>query len=151
MTKLTVGRIDFTPLSAPLSRFTVGYESLFDEILRMQDTQTNQSNYPPYNIVKYNENEYAIEFAVAGFDYSDIDVSVEGDILTIIGEKAVVTNESAYLYHGISQRSFERRFTLGSYLVVVDAVVKNGMLRIKLERVVPDALKPRKIAITSGD
>jgi len=151
MTKLAIGRIDFAPLSAPLSRFTVGYESLFDEILRMQDAQTNQSNYPPYNIVKYNENEYAIEFAVAGFDYSDIDVSVEGDILTIIGEKAVVTNESAYLYHGISQRSFERRFTLGSYLVVVDAVVKNGMLRIKLERVVPDALKPRKIAITSGD
>jgi molecular chaperone IbpA len=151
MTKLTIGRINFAPLSAPLSRFTIGYESLFDEILRMQDTQTNQSNYPPYNIVKYSENEYSIEFAVAGFDYSDIDVSIEGDVLTIIGEKIPTTAATDYLYRGISQRSFERKFTLGSYLEVKDAVVKNGMLTVKLERIVPDALKPRKIAITSGD
>ena len=151
MTKLTVGRIDFAPLSAPLARFTIGYESLFDEMLRMQDTQTNQSNYPPYNIVKYNENEYSIEFAVSGFDYSDIDISIEGDVLTIVGDKIPTTATVDYLYRGISQRSFERKFTLGSYLEIKDAIVKIGMLTVKLERIVPDALKPRKIAITSGD
>ena len=120
-------------------------------MLRMQDSQLNQSNYPPYNIVKHNENEYSIEFAVAGFDYSEVDVSIEGDVLTIVGDKISTTSTCDYLYKGISQRSFERKFALGSYLEVKDAIVKNGMLTVKLERIVPDALKPRKIAITSGD
>lgn len=147
MTNLTLSRLDL----APFSKFTIGCEDFFNEILRMHESNSNASNYPPYNIIRYDTNEYSIEIAVAGFDYSEIDVSVENNMLTVSGDKSTDRKEIEYLYRGISARSFKRTFTLGDYVVVKDAVVKNGMLNIKLERIVPDALKPRKIAITSGD
>lgn len=143
---LTLGRIDF----GPMHKFAVGFDDFFETMSRLQET-SNQTNYPPYNIVKYSSDDYAIEFAVAGFDYNDIDISMSGSNLTVTGQKKDVDSQVEYLYRGISSRSFTRTLTLGDYLVVKDAVVKNGMLYIKLERIVPETLKARKIAITSGD
>jgi len=144
---LTLGRIDF----APLTRFVVGFDDMFDEIMRVQESQANQSNYPPYNIIRYDNNDYAIELAIAGFAYSDIDISVEGNILVISGEKSQDKPAGEYIYKGISQRGFRRTFTLGNYNIVKDAIVKNGMLTVKIERIIPESMKPKKIAITSGD
>ena len=144
---LTLGRIDFSPLT----KFVVGFDDMFDEIMRVQELQASQSNYPPYNIIKYDANTYAIELAVAGFDYSEIDVSVEGNILVISGDKNQEKTTGEYIYKGISQRGFRKTFTLGNYNIVKDAIVKNGMLTVKIERIVPESMKPKKIAITSGD
>jgi len=134
-------------------KHTVGFDEFFQAAARMQES-SNQTNYPPYNIVKYDSDNYAIEFAVAGFDFNDIDITMSGSNLTVTGKKKDdydVESQVEYLHRGISSRSFTRTLTLGDYLVVKDAVVKNGMLNIRLERIVPEALKTRKIAITSGD
>jgi len=144
--QLTLGRIDF----GPMHKFAVGFDDFFETMSRLQEN-ANQTNYPPYNIVKYSSDEYVIEFAVAGFDYNDIDISMSGSNLTVAGQKKEFDNQPEYLYRGISSRSFTRTITLGDYLVVKNAMVKNGMLYIKLERIVPDNLNTRKIAITSGD
>ena len=147
MTPLTLGRIDF----GPMTKFTVGFDDFIETMTRMQESSPTNANYPPYNIVKYSSDDYSIEFAVAGFDYSDIDVSMSGSNLTVTGKKKEVEAKIEYLYRGISSRSFTRTLTLGDYLVVKDAIVKNGMLNIRLERIVPETHKTRKIAITSGD
>lgn len=145
---LPMGRIDFSPLT----KFSVGFDDMFESLLRVHDMQSGQTNYPPYNIVKYSNDEYAIEFAVAGFAYADIDVSIEGNSLTIEGDKRADKAENVeYLHRGISNRGFKRNFSLGDHLIVKDAIVKNGMLTINLARIVPEGLRPRKIAITSGD
>lgn len=144
-TGLTLGRIDF----GPLNRFTVGLEDMFDEITRLSHSQ-QESNYPPYNIIRYNEDSFAIEVAVAGFDQSEIDVNVENNHLTISGNRAdKSTLESTYVHRGISARNFTKTFTLGNYIEVNGATIKNGMLTISLTRLVPEALKPRKISITN--
>lgn len=143
---LTIGRIDLTPFT----RFTVGFDEIFEQLARSHEQLNNTSvNYPPYNIIKNSPNQYSLEFAVAGFDLDEIDISVEGNKLTIIGDKLESTNEVNYIYKGISTRSFKRTIPLGDHVVVKDAVIKNGMLTIHLEREIPDALKARKIAITA--
>ena len=144
--QLTIGRIDFTPLT----RFTVGFDEIFEQLARSHEQLNNNSvNYPPYNIVKYDANNYALEIAVAGFSIDEIDIGVEGNNLTIIGEKSAKTDEVTYIYKGISTRSFKRTIPLGDHIIVKDAIIMNGMLTIKLEREIPEALKPRKIAITA--
>lgn len=143
--QLTIGRIDLTPFT----RFTVGFDEIFEQLSRSHEQLSNSSvNYPPYNIVKLDQNNYSIEFAVAGFDLNEIDVSVEGNKLTIVGDK-VEREEVNYIYKGISTRSFRRTIPLGDHIVVKDAVIKNGMLTIHLEREIPEALRSRKIAITA--
>lgn len=145
---LTLGRIDFSPFT----RFTVGFDDIFDALSRSQEQLVNSNvNYPPYNILKYDANNYAMEIAVAGFELDEIDVGVEGNNLTIVGQKKDKANETEFVYvhRGISTRSFKRTIPLGEHIVVNDAVIKNGMLSIKLERHVPEAMKPRKIAITA--
>jgi molecular chaperone IbpA len=145
--QLTLGRIDFSPFT----RFTVGFDEIFDTLARSQEQLAgSQVNYPPYNIIKHDANQYAIEVAVAGFELNEIDVGVEGNTLVVVGEKSSKTEEVTYIYKGISTRSFKRSIPLGDHIVVKDAVIANGMLTIKLEREIPEAMKPRKIAITSS-
>jgi molecular chaperone IbpA len=143
--QLTIGRIDFSPFS----RLTVGFDKIFDQLARSQEQLAgNQGNYPPYNIIKIDANRYALEIAVAGFSLNEIDVGVEGNTLTVSGTKASKSEEVTYLYKGISTRGFTRHIPLGDHIIVKDAVINNGMLTINLEREIPEAMKPRKIAIT---
>ncbi len=143
---LSIGRIDF----APLHRYTVGLDDLFSELSRVTNQQ--EANYPPYNIIKYNEDNYVIELAVAGFELNDIDIDVEGNHLTVTGSREVKNGvESTYVHKGISARSFTKSFTLGNYLEVNGATLKNGMLNISLIRVLPDNMKPRKVSIASAE
>lgn len=129
---------------ANLNRALVGFDRIFND--RFFETRT--SNYPPYNIVKYSENHYGIEVAVAGFDKSEITVSVDQDQLTITGKNMVTESEQKeYLHRGLAARDFEQTFTLAEYMEVRGAEVKDGMLKISIERVVPEALKPRQIEI----
>jgi len=131
-----------------IHKFAVGFDTMFDELLRASSQQTNQ-NYPPYNVVKHNDNKFVIELAVAGFREGDINVTVEKNVLTIEGEQAVdIDSTLEYLHRGISARSFTRTFTLADHVEVVDAAVTNGILAISLERKVPEELQPKKIAIT---
>ena len=131
-----------------IHKFAVGFDTMFDELLRASSQQTNQ-NYPPYNVVKHNDNKFVIELAVAGFREGDINVVVEKNVLTIEGEQAVdIDSTLEYLHRGISARSFTRTFTLADHVEVVDAAVTNGILAISLERKVPEELQPKKIAIT---
>jgi len=134
--------IDATAL-ANLNRALVGFDRIFND--RFFETRTN--NYPPYNIVKYGENQYGIEVAVAGFSKSEITVEVDQDQLTVKGEKVKDGTEVEYLHRGLAARDFEQTFTLAEYMEVKSAEVTDGMLKINIERIVPEALKPRQIEI----
>ena len=128
---------------ANISRALVGFDQIFNQ--RVQ--QTN-SNYPPHNIVKYSDKDYAIEIAVAGFSKEEIAIEVDQDQLIVRGMQGEVVNESKeYLHRGLASRDFEQSWTLAEYMEVKDAEVKDGMLIIKIERIVPDSLKPRAIKI----
>jgi len=128
---------------AQLNRALVGFDRVFND--RFFNGHTN-SNYPPYNIVKYTENSYGIEIAVAGFSKEDIHVEIDQDQLTVTGKKTVDDNKE-YLHRGLAARDFEQTYTLAEYMNVVGAEVKDGMLKISIERIVPDALKPRQIEV----
>lgn len=130
-----------------LNRALIGFDTLFDTF---ESRFANQlaTNYPPYNIEKIAENLYDIVIAVAGFGKEEVSVEVEGDQLTIRGEKAVSADpQPEYLHRGLALRDFERRFTLADHMEVVKAEIKNGLLQVQLERKVPEALKARKIDI----
>lgn len=130
-----------------LNRALIGFDTLFDTF---ESRFANQlaTNYPPYNIEKIAENLYDIVVAVAGFNKEEVTVEVEGDQLTIRGEKAVSADpQPEYLHRGLGFRDFERRFTLADHMEVIKAEIKNGLLQIQLERRVPEALKARKIDI----
>ena len=133
-----------------IHKFGVGFDSLFDELARVTNSQAN-TNYPPYNVVKHTDDKFAIELAVAGFREGDINITVDKNNLTIAGEQVTNLDETTnveYLHRGISQRSFTRTFTLADHVEVVNAVVANGILTVTLERKVPVELQPKKIAIT---
>jgi len=128
---------------ANLSRALIGFDQIFNQRLQ----QTN-SNYPPHNIVKYSDSEYAIEIAVAGFSKEEITVEVDQDQLIVRGVQGEVVNESKeYLHRGLASRNFEQTWTLAEYMEVKDAEVKDGMLVIQIDRIMPEALKPRQIVI----
>lgn len=131
-----------TAALAVMSRALVGVDRL------MNNRLTAQSNYPPHNILKYNETNYSIELAVAGFSKEEINVEVDQNILTVTGEHISHDDSSCeYLHRGLASRNFVVRFPLAEYMEVNGAEVKNGLLRIALEYVVPEALKPRQIEI----
>ena len=131
-----------------IHKFAVGFDNLFDEILRTANSQTN-SNYPPYNVVKHSEDKFVIELAVAGFREGDINVTVDKNVLTIQGEQSVELNSNVeYLHRGIGARNFARNFTLADHVEVTGATVENGILSVSLERQVPEELQPKKIAIS---
>ena len=134
-----------------IHKFGIGFDSMFDELMRSHDLQSNTS-YPPYNVVKHNENSFSIELAVAGFKEGDIEVVLEKNQLSVKGNKAKSISETGtvteYLVHGISSRSFERTFTLAEHVSVSGAATEAGILTISLERVIPEESKPKSIAIT---
>lgn len=123
--------------------FFIGFDRVLD---RMKDATPGQNNYPPYNIVKVDEDNYAIELALAGFTDEEIDIEVKGGVLSVEGRKDEEA-ETKYLHKGISARHFRRTFTLADTIVVRDAEFSNGILTIGLENVIPEEKKPRKIAI----
>jgi molecular chaperone IbpA len=134
-----------------IHKFGIGFDNIFDELMRVNQQQAN-TNYPPYNIVKHDEDRFAIEVAVAGFREGDINITVEKNVLTVKGEQLQdldeLTKDVEYLHRGISARSFIRNFTLADYVEVVSAKAENGILKIELERQVPEEQKPKTIAIT---
>ena len=131
-------------LFGQFSPFTVGFDRDFDELNRVQST--SQSNYPPYNIRKGNEEDsYLIELAVAGFGKDDLSVMVKENNLTIEGD--ISHKDSAFVHQGISQRKFSRNFVLAEDVLVKGSDLSNGILSIFLERVVPEEKKARTIDI----
>jgi molecular chaperone IbpA len=127
-----------------LNKALVGFDRIFND--RFFNAQTN--NYPPHNIVKYSENAYAIEIAVAGFSKNEITVEVDQDQLTVCGTKLAVEDaEMEYLHRGLAARNFTQTYTLAEYMEVKGAEVKDGLLTINILRVIPEALKPRQIEI----
>ena len=130
-----------TAALAQLSKALVGFDRYFNV------PQHANGNYPPHNIVKYSENNYGIEVAVAGFTKEEITVEVDQDQLTICGVKNRPDSEVEYLHRGLAARDFEQVFTLAEYMEVRSAKVEDGMLYINIERIVPEALKPRQIEV----
>lgn len=131
-----------TAALAQLSKALVGFDRYFTA------PHHQNGNYPPHNIVKYSDTHYSIEVAVAGFTKEEITVEVDQDQLTILGTKAVDVNDSKeYLHRGLAARDFEQTFTLAEYMEVKGAKVADGMLQIDIQRLVPEALKPRQIEV----
>lgn len=134
---------------SPLYRTVVGFDrlaSLIDTATRLDGAQ----GYPPYNIEQsvQDENAYAIELAVAGFGEGDLDIEVKEGQLTVVGKKESADEAARRIVHrGIAERGFIRRFQLADHVVVTGADLRNGLLRIELRREIPEAMKPRKIAI----
>ncbi|MEE2953401.1 molecular chaperone IbpA [Fulvimarina manganoxydans] len=137
---------------APLYRSTVGFDRLFSMLDNMSQPDNGQT-YPPYNIERTGENAYRITMAVAGFGESDLSIESRENTLTVKGEKAETEgdNEVEYLHRGIAGRAFERRFQLADHVEVKGASLKNGLLHVDLVRVIPEAMKPRKIEISVAD
>jgi molecular chaperone IbpA len=133
----------------PFYRNSVGIDRLFDRLMHQVDTASS-TNYPPYNILKTGDNTYKIEVAVAGFTQGEVTVSVNEGNLIITGEKSEteLPEGISYEYQGISARKFIRTFTLADYVEVTDATSKDGILTVTLERQIPEAMKPKTIAIT---
>jgi molecular chaperone IbpA len=143
MTKIT--SFDLTPFY----RNTVGIDRLFDRIVNQIDTAASSGNYPPYDIVRTTEDNYEIRIAAAGFRQGEIDVEFHEGKLTVYGSKSSEPRaEEEYLHHGISNRNWVRTFALADYVEVKSAVMQDGILNIALQRVVPEALKPKKIEIS---
>lgn len=144
MTKITT--LDLSPFY----RNSIGIDRLFDRITNQIDTANSNTNYPPYNILKTGENTYEIQVAVAGFTQGEVEVNVNEGQLIITGEKPVTELPEGHTYehHGISARRFVRSFTLDNYVEVTSALSQDGILTIKLERRLPEAMKPKTIAIT---
>lgn len=142
MTKIT--SFDLTPFY----RNTVGIDRLFDRITQQIDHAAG-TNYPPYNIVETGENTYEVQVAVAGFTQGEVEISVKNSELIITGEKADhdLPEGHVYRHQGISARKFIRTFSLGDYVEVQSATSKDGILTVKLERIVPESAKPKTIAI----
>ena len=108
------------------------------------------TGYPPYNIERTGENAYRVEIAVAGFRQDDLTIEVKENLLTVQGRKVANDEAKRYLHRGLAERNFERRFQLADYVIVDDASLENGLLSITLKRELPEALKPRRIAIATG-
>ena len=136
--------IDFSPLY----RSVVG----FDRLASLLETAAADAatGYPPYNIETTGKNAYRIEIAVAGFAPDELNVEVKENLLTVSGRKTAnddAATQRTYLHRGLAERDFERRFQLADYVIVTDANLSNGLLSIALKRELPEALKPRRIAI----
>lgn len=130
---------------APLYRSSVGFDRVFNLLNNAQRLHAVDS-WPLYDIVKTGENDYRIEMAVAGFGEEDLDITQERNVLIVKGEKAE-TKDGEYLHRGIAGRGFERKFELADHVRVEEASLANGLLRVTLKREIPEAMKPRKIAI----
>ncbi|QHQ36122.1 Hsp20 family protein [Algicella marina] len=137
---------DFTPLY----RSTVGFDRLAGMLDQVLTNENTGQSYPPYNIEKTGENAYRITVAVAGFSEDELNIEARDGQLVISGKKAAEDKEANYLHRGIATRAFERRFQLADHVRATGAKTENGLLHVDLVREVPEALKPRRIAIESG-
>ncbi len=137
--------IDFSPLY----RSVVG----FDRLANLLETATaaEATGYPPYNIERTDENAYRVEIAVAGFRPEELNIEVKENLLTVSGRKAANDADTRrFLHRGLAERNFDRKFQLADYVVVTDANLADGLLSISLKRELPEALKPRSVAITTN-
>ena len=136
---------DFTPYR----RSTVGFDRLFD-LLEAGTRGDGSDGYPPFDIARDGEDSYSIALAVAGFRPEEIEIVAQQNQLVVTGKRAEEQDESQYLHRGIAARPFERRFQLADFVEVRSASLADGLLTIALQRVVPEAMKPRRIAIGGG-
>ena len=136
---------------SPLYRATVGFDQMADLMDRVLSSDVSTQTYPPYNIEKTADDGWRISIAVAGFTGEELNVEVRESALVVSARKAEEKEARTYLHRGIATRAFERRFHLADHVRVTGARHENGMLHIDLVREVPEALKPRRIEIASGD
>lgn len=129
-----------------LSPYAVGFDRMLDRILDHQDQATG---FPPFNIVKKSDTNFRIELALAGYKEEDLDIQYQESVLTITGDKSN-SADSDYLHRGISGRKFTRKFTLADDIVIQDAELSDGMLTIRLERIIPEEKRPRTIPINTN-
>ena len=135
-----------------ITKFGIGFDNMFDDLMRVT-AQQSSTNYPPYNLVQINEDEYMISIAVAGFGHDNLSVTKDKNFLIVEGNHATETVENndstaVYLHKGISERSFRREFQLADHVEITNANLELGILSIHLTREVPEEMKPKTIAIT---
>jgi molecular chaperone IbpA len=137
---------------APYRRSTVGFDRLFD-MLENSNVGAGQENYPPFDLIKAGDNDFRIELAVAGFRPDEIDITSQQNQLIVSGRKGEENEQEGgdYIYRGIANRSFERRFALADHIQVKGADLKDGLLIIELKREIPEAMKPKKINIGGSE
>ena len=137
---------------APFRRSTVGFDRLFD-MLENSSAGQAQENYPPFDLIKKGDNDYCIQLAVAGFARDEIDITSQQNQLIVTGRKSDESDQKDgdFIYRGIANRSFERRFALADHIQVKGADLKDGLLSIELVREIPEAMKPRKINIGGSE
>ena len=137
---------------APFRRSSVGFDRLFD-MLENSSFGATQENYPPFDLIKEGDNDYRIQLAVAGFKPDEIDITAQQNVLVVSGRKSDESEEkeSDFIYRGIANRSFERRFALADHIQVKGADLKDGLLSIALVREIPESMKPKKISIEGAD
>lgn len=133
----------------PYRRSAIGFDRLFD-MLEASTRQATSENYPPFNLERLADDRYRITLAVAGFSRDDIEITAQQNLLLVKGKKEDQADTGGFLHMGIANRSFERRFELADFVRVDDARLNDGLLTIDLLREVPEAMKPKTIAIKSG-
>ncbi len=138
-----------TTLNLPsMHKHFIGFDQMFDDMDRLfENSASKGAGYPPYNIAQINEDEFMVTLAVAGFGMDNLDITKEGNVLSIEGSKKPGDDSVNYLHKGIAERTFRRDFTLADHVDVRNAGLELGMLNIHLVREVPEAMKPKKIAI----
>lgn len=148
---------NFDPFSfSNLEKHFVGFDGIFKKLTEASDSFTKAiPNYPPYNIVKVDDNKYVIELAVAGFGKHNLEITTQDGTLTIAGHTDVsdLTKEglnNQYLYKGIADRNFTRKFSIADTVEIKNAELINGMLKVWLENIIPDHKKPKKVEVTDG-
>ncbi|SUZ81061.1 uncharacterized protein METZ01_LOCUS33915 [marine metagenome] len=138
----------FDSIWRDISPFAVGFDRTFDTLELLASSRAKETNYPPYNIRKISEDQYAIELAVAGFEDKDIDIELVEETLTIKGNRPKEAGDGL-LHQGLAARDFVKKFVLSDDMEIKGAALSNGMLYVGLERIIPDEKKPRKIKLTS--
>jgi molecular chaperone IbpA len=131
------------------SRSSVGFEPLFNLLNEAQKRVTDEGGFPPYDIIRKDDANYTIRLAAAGFSQDEISITAKQNLLTIAGQKKT-EEQRQYVHEGISSRSFERQFSLADHVEVKGATYKDGILEIELRQEIPEAAKPRRIAINGG-
>lgn len=147
MTLITMPRFD-TNMFKEMDKYFIGFDEQFNRLTKMHDDITkNIPNYPPYNVKKTGDNTYVIEIAAAGFAKQDIEIELADNKMIVKGNIQTTDNEENFLFKGIANRAFTRNFALDDQIEVKDAEMLNGMLRIFLERIIPEHKKPKKIEV----
>lgn len=138
----------FDPFTFPnLAKSAIGFDGIFKKLNEISENLPKIPTYPPYNVRKIDENKYVIEIAVAGFGQQDLEVELQDGILTVKGQVTAEGDTENYLFKGIADRAFTRKFTLADTVEVKNADLINGLLKIWLERLIPEEKKPKKVPI----